>query len=110
MRVLSAPERRAALTLPKGLGRRKPRSFLEWKTLRRWGALPDWEETPPGYLLRLAREAAGATQEEMGRRLGCSQQAIARAARWTSNPTVGLFRQWARALDCDLEIELRCRS
>ena len=110
MRVVNAPRRRAPTALAKGLKRTKPRIFLEWKTLRRWQALPDWEETPPGYLLRLAREAAGITQEEMGRRLGCSQQAIARSERWAANPTVALLRDWAEALDCDLEVSLLRRS
>ena len=87
--------------------RRKPRSYVEWKTLRRWDALPPWEDSPIGYLLRSAREEAGVTQREMGERLGCSQQAIAQAERWASNATVGFARRWARALGRNLEITIR---
>ncbi len=106
MKVHRASDRRISLTLPRGLKRRKPRSFLEWKTLKGWGVLPDWEETRPGYLLRLWREEAGLTQEEMGSRLGCSQQAVAQAESWGSNPTVRFLQQWATALGCELKIEL----
>jgi DNA-binding XRE family transcriptional regulator len=86
--------------------RRRPRSYLEWKTLRRWGSLPPWEETPGGYLLRSAREEAGVTQREMGERLACSQQAIAQAERWGSNPTVRFLREWARALGRELVLSI----
>jgi len=90
----------------KGLRRRKPRNYLEWKTLRQWGALPSWEETSPGFLLRSAREEAGGTQQEMGKRLGCSQQAISQAERWGSNPTVQFLREWAQELGRDVEISI----
>ena len=92
--------------LPRGIRRRKPRSYLEWKTLRRWRALPPWEEDSSGYLLRSVREDAGITQEEMGRRLGCTQQAVAQAERWDSNPTVLFLRAWARALGRELTISI----
>jgi len=84
--------------------RRRPRDYAEWKWLRRWGQLPTWEELPAGYLLREAREAAGLTQAELAERLGCSQQAVARAERWRSNPTVALLRRWAAATGKRLEI------
>ena len=48
------------------------------------------------------REEAGLTQVELGERLGCSQQAIAQAERWNSNPTVALLRRWAEACDAVL--------
>lgn len=69
--------------------------------------LPDWEEPVPGYLLREARESEGLTQVEMGRRLGCSQQAVAQAERWESNPTVAFVRDWARALSRAFDLEIR---
>ena len=84
------------------LRRRKPRDYVEWSTLRRWKKMPPWEEEPPGYLLREAREAAGLTQTQLARRVGCSQQAVAQAERWTSNPTVRFARQWAQAVGADL--------
>jgi transcriptional regulator with XRE-family HTH domain len=90
--------RRGPLTpLPEGALRRKPRSWIEWKTLRAWGKLPPWEENPVGYLLREARESAGLTQAELAQRLGRSQQAVAQAERWQSNPTIAFTKRWALA-------------
>jgi DNA-binding XRE family transcriptional regulator len=88
------------LDLPRG----KPRSFVEWKTLRRWGQLPPAENSVPGYLMRLAREEAGLTQVELARRLGSTQQAVAQAERWQSNPTVSFMKTWMKA--CGKELEL----
>jgi ribosome-binding protein aMBF1 (putative translation factor) len=93
--------------LPDGLVRRRPRSFAEWKALRRWKRLPEWEIEPAGYLLRIAREAAGLSQRELAERMGCSQQAIAQAERWGSNPTVDFMRRWADASDTTVSLELR---
>ncbi len=84
--------------------RRRPRAYLKWAALRRWGQLPPWEEFSAGYLLREARERAHKTQSELAERLGVSQQAIAQAERWRSNPTVHFLRAWAAA--CDLDVEL----
>jgi DNA-binding XRE family transcriptional regulator len=91
--------------LSTGIRRTKPRSFLEWKALRRWGKLPPWEPEPAGYLLRLAREEAGLTQSELAKRLGCSQQAVAQAERWQGNPTVDFLRRWAD--QCGRTVEIR---
>ena len=88
------------------LRRRRPRDYVEWNTLRRWRKIPPWEEEPAGYLLRLAREAAGLTQADLARRLDCTQQAVAQAERWTSNPTVGFARQWARAVGAELRFSI----
>ncbi len=87
------------------LTRRRPRAFLEWKTLRGWGKLPDREVNVPGYLLRTVRENAALTQAELAEKLGITQQAVARAERWSSNPTVGFIQRWARA--CGRSLELR---
>lgn len=106
MKTYTAPPPRPAERLSPRVRRRKPRSYLEWKTLRRWGALPSWEEVPVGYLLRRAREHSGISQKEMGRKLGCSQQAVAQAERWHGNPTVRFAREWARALGGDLDISI----
>ena len=106
MKKYEAPPPRRTRELPTSLRRRKSRSYIEWKTLRRWGSLPPWEEMPLGYLLRSAREDAQVTQQEMGERLDCSQQAIAQAERWQSNPTARFLRKWARALDRVLEISI----
>jgi transcriptional regulator with XRE-family HTH domain len=59
--------------------------------------LPAWESSPPGYVLRLDREEAGLTQAALAKKLGCSQQAVAQAERWTSNPTVEFVRRWRKA-------------
>lgn len=88
------------------LTRRRPRSFVEWRTLREWGRLPEREAAVTGYLLRLARESAGLTQAELAERLGISQQAVAQAERWMSNPTVAFIERWSVACDCNLKIEL----
>lgn len=106
MKTYVAPPARPAEPLPATVKRRRPRSYPEWKALRRWRTLPAWEETPVGYLLRLAREDAGVTQVEMGRRLNSSQQAVAQAERWESNPSMRFAREWARALGLDLAISL----
>jgi DNA-binding XRE family transcriptional regulator len=91
---------------PLRLTRRRPRSFIEWSTLRRWGRLPSWETDIPGCLLRAAREDAGLTQTELADRLGITQQAVSRAEQWTSNPTVGLMRRWLRTCGYRLELHL----
>lgn len=107
MKTYVAPPPRAVQELPTQVRRRRPRSYLEWETLRRWRSLPPWEDTPAGYLLRRAREGAEVTQREMGRRLGCSQQAVAQAERWASNPTIRFIRDWARALGRNLDISIK---
>lgn len=94
-----------SLTTPQ-LIRRRPRAFLEWWKLRDWGKLPDREADVPGYLLRVARESAGLTQTQLAEKLGITQQAVARAERWNSNPTVGFIRRWAQACGGHLELRL----
>ena len=91
---------------PSALRRRRPRAFEEWKALASWGKLPPWEGRAPGYQLRLARESAGLTQAELAERLGVSQQAVARAERWASNPTVRFIEQWALALGARLVLAI----
>jgi DNA-binding XRE family transcriptional regulator len=91
--------------LPPPPRRRRPRAFLKWAALRRWGALPSWEEFTAGYLLREARERAGLTQSDLASRLGVSQQAVAQAERWRANPTAHLLRAWAEACGQDLLLE-----
>ena len=105
MRRLVAAEPRSLPPPPRGVKRRKPRDFLEWTTLRRWGKLPDWEESPPGYLLREARGKAGFTQRDLAARLGSTQQAVSQAERSDANPTVAFMRRWAEA--CDVELVMR---
>jgi DNA-binding XRE family transcriptional regulator len=89
------------------LNRRRPRAFAEWSALRRWGKLPPWEIDVPGFLLRGAREDAGLTQSKLAEGLGITQQAVSRAERWTSNPTVGLMRRWLAICGFRLELVLR---
>ena len=97
LRTFRLPPARRLAPLPAGLKRTRPRDFVEWRTLRRWGKLPDWESEPVGYALRALREDAGMTQQELATLLACSQQAIAQAERWNSNPTVLHLRRWAQA-------------
>lgn len=93
------------LELPDGLRRRRPRAYGEWRALRAWGRLPEWEESPAGYLLRELREESGLTQEGLAGLLGCSQQAIAQAERWAANPSVRFISSWAGALGRRLELQ-----
>ena len=88
------------------LPRVRPRSFVEWKTLKRWGELPDSEVAVSGYLLRMVREEAGLTQTQLASMLEVTQQAVAQAERWQSNPTVGFMTQWAKACGKELEIKI----
>ncbi len=96
--IVTARLRRNLPPPPPWLVRRRPRDYVEWKTLRRWGKLPVWEELRPGYVLREARERAGLSQAELARRLGCTQQAVSQAERAESNPTMSFVEGWARAL------------
>jgi len=91
--------------LPPPPRRRRPRAFLKWVALRRWGLLPTWEEFTAGYILREAREMAGLTQSELARRLGVSQQAVAQAERWRANPTAHFLRAWAEACGEELKLD-----
>lgn len=104
-----SPARPAFSELPKRLVRRRPRRFPEWRALRAWGKLPAWELEPVGYLMRVAREAAGLTQTELAGRLGCTQQAVGQAERWESNPTVEFMRRWADACGAELLTEIRSK-
>ena len=105
MKTYEASGLRATLP-PTRLRKRKPRHYGEWKVLRQWEMIPPWEDLPPGYLLREARETAGLTQQSLANRLGCSQQAVARAERFDSNPTCEFVRSWANSLELDLVLEL----
>jgi transcriptional regulator with XRE-family HTH domain len=67
--------------------------------------LPEREQGVVGYLLRIARKEAGLTQRELADRLGVTQQAVAQAERWQSNPTVDLIRRWAAA--CHTSVSIR---
>ena len=107
LKSYAAPTRPVLAELPQGLVRRRPRAFAEWKALRRWRKLPPWEPEPIGYLMRLARERAGLTQDELAQRLGCTQQAVAQAERWQGNPTADFMRRWATACGAKLEVTIR---
>ncbi len=107
VKTYASPKGRLIAELPSGLLRRKPRSYAEWKALRSWGKLPAWEQEPAGYLLRASRELAGLTQAELAGRLRVSQQSVAQAERWGSNPTVGFMRAWAAASGSEVRLSLR---
>lgn len=104
MRRLSAAKPRELPPFPQGLSKRRSRDYQEWTTLRRWGKLPEWEETAPGYLLREARENAGLSQRRLAERLGTSQQAVSQAEAWEANPTVAFMRRWVGACGGTLEM------
>lgn len=96
---------RPGLILPRlEPSRGRPRDFIEWKTLRRWNKLPPAERDVPGYLLKLVRTEAGITQRGLGRKLAISQQAVAQAEGWSSNPTISFMQTWLKACGKRLEI------
>ncbi len=88
------------------LTRARPRAYNEWKALGRWGRLPVWEQDIPGYLLRTAREDSGLTQGTLGTKLGISQQAVAQAERWASNPSVAFMRNWLKTCGRNLKLSI----
>ena len=64
-----------------------------------------------GTLAWLARETEGLSQQSLATRLGCTQQAVARAERFDSNPTLEFVRSWADVLELDLMLEfIRARA
>ena len=106
LKTYSSPRRPVIAQLPAGVVRTRPRAYAEWKALRRWGKLPDWERPAPGYVLRGAREESGLTQGELARVLGVSQQAIAQAERPTANPSIDFIRRWASACGGQMILEI----
>lgn len=94
------------LTLPSlEPARGRPRDFIEWKTLRRWNRLSYAEQDVPGYLLKLVRTEAGISQKDFGKKMGISQQAVAQAERWSSNPTVSFMQNWMKACGKRMDIK-----
>ncbi len=110
VKTYKSPKGKLISELPSGLFRGKPRSYAEWKALRSWRKLPAWEPEPAGYLLRVSREMAGLTQLELAGRLRTSQQSVAQAERWGSNPTVAFMRDWAAASGSELRLSLLVRG
>ena len=55
-----------------------------------------------------ARAAAGITQEELAKRMGTTQSAIARleSGKGKHSPTLATLQKYARALGCHLEVRL----
>jgi len=105
MKSYRAPDRTGRLP-ELDLVRKKPRVYLEWKTLRLWERLPTSERDIPGYLLRMVREKAGLTQQQLAVELETTQQAVAQAERWTSNPSIYFMRQWAAACGMGIRVEM----
>ena len=58
----------------------------------------------PGTLIRKARRSAGLTQQELARRLGTTQSALARLERPGSNPTVETLEEALLAAGHKLEL------
>ncbi len=56
-----------------------------------------------------ARTAAGITQEELAKRIGTTQSAIARleSGKGKHSPSLATLQKYARALGCRLEVHLR---
>lgn len=62
------------------------------------------ELVPP--LLEQVRKLAGLTQQDLARRAGTSQPAVARLEQGHSSPTLATLRRLVRAAGFDLRIEL----
>lgn len=56
-----------------------------------------------------ARTAAGITQEELAKRIGTTQSAIARleSGKGKHSPSLATLQKYARALGCRLEVHLK---
>jgi|SRR6185295_10721651 len=106
LRVVVPRQRGPLPPLSPDIKRLRPRDYLEWKTLRRWGKLPTWEAVFPGYLLREARENAGLSEAELANRLGLAREAVTDAELATSNPSVQLMQDWASAVGGELTIAI----
>jgi transcriptional regulator with XRE-family HTH domain len=46
------------------------------------------------------------TQTQLARALGVTQQAVAQAERWESNPTIEFIERWAAACGCRMTFGL----
>jgi DNA-binding XRE family transcriptional regulator len=57
----------------------------------------------------MARTAAGLTQEELAKRIGTTQSAIARleSGKGKHSPSLATLQKYARALGCRLEVHLK---
>ena len=88
------------------LVRKKPRDYCEWKTLRQWDRLSASERDVPGYLLRLVREEAELTQKQLAEVIETTQQAVAQAERWVSNPSVNFMKRWTQACGKRIKLEV----
>lgn len=105
MKIYRTPQSTARLP-ELDLARKRPRDYFEWRTLRLWKRLPIFERDVPGYLLRLIREDAGLTQKQLADELDISQQAVAQAERWTSNPSINFMKRWAAACGMGIKVEM----
>ena len=63
-----------------------------------------------GDLIREARQRAGYSQAELGRRLGRSQSEIARWERGAVQPSLERVREIVRTCGCDLTFSLSTRD
>ncbi len=60
-----------------------------------------------GSLIRLARRAAGLTQEQLARRMNTTQTAIARLERHDSNPRLSTLRRAVEATGARLTLDVQ---
>ena len=63
--------------------------------------------TSSAALISCARADAGLTQQQLARRLGVTQAAVARLERPAANPTIATLERVLRAIGCELELRLR---
>ena len=59
---------------------------------------------PSAEIIRTARRDAGLTQQQLARRLGISQAAVAQLERASANPTIATVERALRAMNHRLEL------
>ena len=88
----------------------------DWKTLKKEllkdkKAREEYERLKPRYQMISeiieARKRKGFTQEDLAKKIGAKQSAIARIESGNANPTVNFLEKVASALDSNLTIQFK---
>ncbi len=91
-------------------------NMKNWKTLKKEllkdkKAKEEYERLKPRYQMISeiieARRKMGLTQEELAKKIGTKQSAIARVESGNANPTVDFLEKVASALDSNLTIQFK---
>ena len=112
-------EIRSTTSLPSSCHPERGSSTTESKGLHKSGNTRPYEVRVdlPEEILRLATLAqndklwgfargSGITRAQIALKLGVTQQAVAQAERWDSNPSIAFIKRWADACNHRLELQL----